>query len=198
MTDDPIPGPPLVEDAAAIRRRKNRESMRLVVLFVLFIGALFAIRWIPFTDRAIFEPFTRFVAWTSHGVIRLLGEDTALEGVDVIGDGVAISIREECNAIPAIFIYFAAVLAFPAPWKKKVLGLVLGFPAIFAVNTVRVVTLYFAAKHLSRDVFEALHLYVWQALVIIFAIFLWIYWADRAVPRPRRKPAPPAPSLPAV
>jgi exosortase H (IPTLxxWG-CTERM-specific) len=194
MSDDTSakPDPPGPGEAEALRRRKNRESIRLVVLFVVFIGALFAIRWIPFTDQAIFEPFTRFVAWTSHGVIRLLGEETTLEGVDVIGKGVAISIREECNAIPAIFIFFAAVLAFPAPWKKKALGLALGFPAIFAVNTVRVVTLYYAAKYLSRDLFEALHLYVWQALVIIFAIFTWIFWADRVAPAKRPPAADPS------
>jgi exosortase H (IPTLxxWG-CTERM-specific) len=129
------------------------------------------------------------VAWTSHGVIRLLGENTTLDDVDVVGEGVAISIREECNAIPAIFIFVAAVLAFPASWKKKALGIALGFPAIFAVNTVRVVTLYYAAKYLSRDLFEALHLYVWQALVIIFAIFTWIFWADRVAARKSAGPA---------
>lgn len=186
--DPSLPAPGAPDDDAAARRRKNRASIRLAILFGAYIGALFAIRWIPFTDEAIFQPFTRFVALTSHGVIRLLGEETTLDDVDVVGEGVAISIREECNAIPAIFIFFAAVLAFPAPWKKKALGLALGFPAIFAVNTVRVVTLYYAAKYCSRDIFEALHLYVWQALVIIFAIFTWIFWADHVVAKPKRPP----------
>ncbi len=193
MPDDAVPPQPPagpISDGREARRRKNREAVRLVLLFAVTIGALFGIRWIPFTDEAIFKPFTRFVAWTSHGVIRLTGEKTTLEDVDVTGEGVAISIREECNAIPAMFIFFAAVLAFPAPWRKKALGLALGFPAIFAVNTVRVVTLYFAAKHLDRSLFEALHLYVWQALVIIFAIFTWIFWADRVVGAKRPPLAP--------
>lgn len=59
--------------------------------------------------------------------------------VDVFGsviqsttNGFAISIEVGCNGIEAATILVAAMLAFPAPWKHRVFGIIAGLVAVQA------------------------------------------------------------------
>jgi exosortase/archaeosortase family protein len=88
-----------------------------------------------------------------------------------------------------MLIFLSAVLAFPAPWTSKAVGLVLGVVAIQLVNLVRVVALFLTGVYLP-DFFDSSHTVVWQSIVILFGVLLWIFWANRfAVPRVRAEEA---------
>ena len=90
----------------------------------------------------------------------------------------AVNIRNGCNGVEAMLIFLAAVLAFPAPWKARLLGLAIGAVAIQAVNLVRVVALYLTGAYFP-SLFDASHTVVWQTIVILFSVLLWILWANR-------------------
>jgi exosortase/archaeosortase family protein len=92
--------------------------------------------------------------------------------------GLAVNIRNGCNGVEAMMIFLAAVLAFPAPWPARLSGLALGVVAIQAVNLVRVVALFLTGVYLPRF-FDASHTLVWQTVVILFSVLLWIFWANR-------------------
>jgi exosortase/archaeosortase family protein len=77
-----------------------------------------------------------------------------------------------------MLIFLAAVLAFPAPWKWRLGGLVLGILAIQAINLVRVVSLYLTGVYFPR-IFDASHTVIWQTVVILFGVLLWVFWANR-------------------
>ena len=84
-------------------------------------------------------------------------------------------------------IFLAAVLAFPASWKSRLTGLGLGILAIQVVNLVRVVALFLTGVYFPK-IFDTSHTVIWQTIVILFGVMLWIFWANRfAVP-----PAEPA------
>ena len=72
----------------------------------------------------------------------------------------------------------AAVLAFPASWKSRLAGLGLGILAIQAVNLVRVVALFLTGVYFPR-IFDTSHTVIWQTVVILFGVLLWIFWANR-------------------
>jgi exosortase/archaeosortase family protein len=77
----------------------------------------------------------------------------------------------------------SAVLAFPAPWRSRLLGVAIGMVAIQLVNLVRVVALFLTGVHFP-GFFDSSHTVVWQTVVILAAVLLWIFWAQRfAVPR---------------
>src|SRR5262249_48297731 len=95
--------------------------------------------------------------------------------------GSGIKIVAGCNGVEAVLILFSAILAFPAPWKHKLLGMALGFVAIQLLNLVRIVSLFYL--HEWNEVwFEWFHLYLWQALIILDALIFWLIWL-RFLPR---------------
>jgi exosortase/archaeosortase family protein len=74
--------------------------------------------------------------------------------------------------------FLAAVLAFPATWRSRLIGLALGILAIQIVNLVRVVALFLTGVYFPR-IFVSSHTVIWQTIVILFGTLLWIFWANR-------------------
>ncbi|MBI1854195.1 MAG: exosortase H [Planctomycetes bacterium] len=189
MSPDPEPNAEAA-DAARRKRQRNWESVRICVLFGFFIAALWLLRsWGP-VDRGVIQPFTNFVAAVSQWILAALGFDSTRNGTMVSMNDVSLNIMEECNGVPALLIYLAAVFAYSASVRQKAMGVLIGVPAIFLINEVRVISLFFARKYFSLHVFEALHVYVWQTIIILFSLLLWLYWAERFV----RRAGPKAPA----
>ncbi len=175
--------PPPTDSTSAWKR--YRQEIRFLVLFVLLLGGSFTlIAWNPVNDHVI-EPFTGLVARASGAVLEAIGQGTTMQGTVIRSSRFAVNIRNGCNGVEAMVIYFAAVLAFPAPWRSRVLGVVFGFAAIQLVNLVRVVALFLTGVYLPK-LFDSSHTVIWQTIVILAGVLLWILWANRfASPRPR-------------
>jgi len=52
---------------------------------------------------------------------------------------------------------------------------VVGFFAIQFLNLVRIVTLFYLGQW-NQVAFEWFHLYLWQALIIMDALVVWLVW----------------------
>jgi exosortase H (IPTLxxWG-CTERM-specific) len=103
-------------------------------------------------------------------------------------NGFAVSIEAGCNGVEATIVLVAAILAFPAPWKRKLVGLAIGVIAVQGLNVVRVISLFYLGQW-NSDVFEWAHLYVWQALIMLDVLIVWLLWVRTL---PRVSPEPPA------
>lgn len=163
-------------------RRYRRELTFLGLFLFLLAGSFTVLSLQPVNDRVV-EPFTAGVAAASGVVLDLLGQDVEKSGTILRNQRFAVNIRNGCNGVETMVIFLAAVLAFPAPWKARIAGLVLGILAIQGVNLVRVAALFLTGAYFP-DFFDTSHTVLWQTLVIAFGVFLWIFWADRwALPR---------------
>jgi exosortase H (IPTLxxWG-CTERM-specific) len=163
--------------------RKNRRELLFLVLFVVFLGGSFTLISVNWVNDHVIEPFTGGVARVSGATLDLLGQDVRMQGTIIRGKRFAVNIRNGCNGVEAMLIFLAAVLAFPAPWRARLLGLVIGIVAIQAVNLIRVVALYLTGAYFPSW-FDASHTVIWQTVVILFSVLLWILWANRlAAPR---------------
>lgn len=164
----------------------NRPMMLFVVAFGLWIGLfslLFQFQW--FEDLVV-VPMTEIVARTSNVFIRLIGFDTQVSGTLITGsDGFSVNILKGCNGAYVIAIYLSAVFAFPSGWKPKLIGSLIGIPAVQAINLVRIVSLYYLGVR-RPDLFESFHYHVWQVVVIVLSMAVWIAWAEIFVKVPRR------------
>jgi exosortase H (IPTLxxWG-CTERM-specific) len=169
---------------AAPRRPWRREIVFLVLFLALLAGSFSLIAWNPVNDHVV-EPFTAGVARVSGVTLSLLGQDVEMRGTIIESPSFAVNIRNGCNGVETMLIFLAAVLAFPAPWKARAIGLVFGILAIQAVNLVRVVALFFTGAYFPTW-FDTSHTVIWQSLVILSGVLLWILWADRVA---RPKPA---------
>ncbi|MBP9823786.1 MAG: exosortase H [Thermoanaerobaculia bacterium] len=163
---------------AASAWSRYRRELGFLILFVLILGTTFTlISWNPVNDRVI-EPFTGAIARAGGATLNQLGQQTTMSGTIIRNDRFAVNIRNGCNGVEAMLIYFAAVLAFPASWRSRLLGVVLGFVAIQLVNLVRVVALFLTGVYFPR-LFDSSHTVIWQTVVILSGVLLWILWANR-------------------
>ncbi|HRK35675.1 MAG TPA: archaeosortase/exosortase family protein [Candidatus Hydrogenedentes bacterium] len=88
----------------------------------------------------------------------------------------------DCGALPSMSIYLAALLAFPASWRSRLLGIAFGLPILYAVNLIRLVCLAFIGAYAqSNEVFEFAHQYVWQAVYILIVVGAWLLWVELLV-----------------
>lgn len=160
--------------------------LRFILVFVAVLLLLFGLEVLEPVDRHVIVPFTSVLADVSAWLMRAFDSDIFVQG-KIIGSqrsGFAVSIERGCNGIEAVIILVAAIVAFPAPWKHKLAGIGIGFVAVQAVNLVRIVSLFYLGQW-NRTWFEWFHLYLWQALIVLDALVVFLIWL-RTLPRPER------------
>jgi exosortase H (IPTLxxWG-CTERM-specific) len=170
------PPPPAPPEAPFWQR--YRRELTFLVLFVVLLGGgftLISLNWV--NDHAV-EPFTAGIASVSGSVLDLLGQHVIQSGTILRSPKFAVNIRNGCNGVEAMLIFLAAVLAFPASWKSRLAGLALGILAIQIVNLIRVVALFLTGVYFPR-IFDTSHTVIWQTIVILVGVLLWIFWANR-------------------
>jgi exosortase H (IPTLxxWG-CTERM-specific) len=158
--------------------------LRFLALFLVVLIGLFVLDiWQPVSDHVI-DPFNGVLAWLSAHLIHLFGGDAIAYGKILASTktGFAVSIERVCNGIEAVIILVSAIIAFPSPWKHKVVGVLLGFTALQALNLVRIISLFYMGQW-DKTWFEWFHLYLWQALIVLDALVVFLVWL-RSLPRP--------------
>jgi exosortase H (IPTLxxWG-CTERM-specific) len=130
-------------------------------------------------------PFTERIVRASTALLRAAGEPASSSGTRIVSPAFAVDVKNGCNGVEAMLILLAAVLAFPAPGRSRLLALAAGFVVIQALNLVRVVSLFWLGVH-HRDVFELFHTAVWQTLLILVAVALFALWSRRVTGRGAR------------
>jgi len=155
---------------------------RFLVLFAIIMVALFAAELTPPVQAAIVLPWTEALARISAGIATLFDSHVAALGriLRNTSNGFAISIEAGCNGIEAAIVLIAAIFAFPAPWKHRAIGILAGLAAVQALNVVRVISLFYLGQW-SLPVFEWAHLYLWQALIMLDVLVVWLFWI-RTIP----------------
>lgn len=168
---------------ASSQRLRSNAMIRFVVIFLGCLLGLFTLELLQPVQQFAIVPFTGALAHLSVWIMQLFDHSVvAQENVIRQGlNGPGISIVAGCNGVEAVLILISAVLAFPAPWKHKLLGVGVGFVAIQALNLVRIISLYYLLLW-NRIWFDWFHLYLWQALIILDALVFWLVWL-RWLPR---------------
>jgi exosortase H (IPTLxxWG-CTERM-specific) len=159
-----------------------RPDTRFIILFLAILAATFTIIALHPINDAIVVPYTAFIARVSGVILRLLGEEAAVSGCLVSSPRFAVTIYNGCNGLITSLIFIAGVLAFPARPAAKLIGVAGGLLAIQIINMVRIVSLFYIGIFLP-DLFNDAHIFVWQSLVILAGVALWVIWANRVALR---------------
>jgi exosortase H (IPTLxxWG-CTERM-specific) len=157
--------------------------IRFILIFIVCLGVLFTAELLQPVQDAVIVPFTSGIAHVSVWFMRLFDSNVIAQNDAIIDalNGGGIQVVAGCNGVEAVLILVSAVIAFPAPWKHKLLGIGLGFVAIQALNLVRIISLYYLQRW-NHAWFEWFHLYLWQALIVLDALVFWLIWL-RWLPR---------------
>jgi exosortase H (IPTLxxWG-CTERM-specific) len=166
------------------------QMLRFLVIFPVCLAVLFTAELLQPVQAQVIVPFTSSLAHVSVWLMHLFDARVVAQGdaiVDALNGG-GIQIVAGCNGVEAVLILVSAVLAFPSPWKHKIVGIGLGFVAIQALNLVRIISLYYLQRW-NHVWFEWFHLYLWQALIVLDALVFWLIWL-RWLPPPQPAPGP--------
>lgn len=150
--------------------------------FLIRFAVILAVLYLPLTlqqvDSAVVAPFSRAIAVVSGALLNVLGQGVVVTGVVLSAAGHAVSIQNGCNGIEAIVLLVAAILAFPATWRQRLIGLVAGIALIQVLNLARVVTLFLINRY-HPQLFELFHLAVWQTVIGGATVALFYVWTTR-------------------
>lgn len=152
-------------------------------VFVLVLLGLFTLELLGPIQQAVIQPFTEALAMLSAGLVTLFDKDVVSQGIILrsLSNGAAVAIQPGCNGVEAMICLTAAILAYPASAYQRVMGLLVGFIAIQALNVVRIISLFYLLQW-NQQWFEWAHLYVWQALIfldVLIVFVIWIRWLSR-------------------
>ena len=151
---------------------------RFIARYVIILSVgFFVLALRPVNDHVV-NPYTTFVAHESKVALNLFGEGATVRDQVLSSRRFSVVIYNGCNGLEAILIFASGVLAFPAPWRKKVIGLLLGFLAIQVANIARVVSLFYIGIF-KPAWFSAAHVFVWQSVIIVLGVVLWLVWVNR-------------------
>jgi exosortase H (IPTLxxWG-CTERM-specific) len=166
-----------------------RPMARFFLGFLVLQVLLFGTELTPWAQRWFVVPWTDTLATISAGIVKVFDPGVMADGkvLQSGSNGFAVSIEAGCNGVEATIVLVAAILAFPAPWKRKLVGLAVGIVAVQALNVIRVISLFYLGQW-SFDAFDFAHRYVWQALIMLDVLIVWLLWV-RTLPRAAPVPA---------
>ena len=165
----------------AAAMRATWPLIKIYLLFGVVLLAFFTITMIKPVYFGVILPFNNFLAWSSRQALHLFGSGQVTgSGAIISQPGFAIDIAEGCNGIYALAIVVAGIVAFPAPWRPKLTGLSLAVILIMVLNYVRIITLWYAGAAESF-IFDTMHLYVWEFIIIALGGAFWYFWYEKAV-----------------
>ncbi|SEA80871.1 exosortase H, IPTLxxWG-CTERM-specific [Thiothrix caldifontis] len=169
--------------------------LRFLLFFLLVQGILFGVEMLQPVQAAIILPWTSLLADISGWLMSAFDPNVATTGKVVRStlNGFAVSIEPGCNGVEAMIVLLAAIIAFPAPLRYKLTGLFWGFIAIQSMNLLRIISLFYLGQW-SQALFDWAHLYIWQALIMLDALVVFLIWI-RYLPGQTTPPQQPAEAI---
>jgi exosortase/archaeosortase family protein len=166
----------------SVRRASHRSPWFRVATSIAGAGFVLGLLIVLLGDDRATWALRRVFAVATSALLNALGNATVVRDADILSSGFGISVVTACTGLFVTGLFLAAVAAFPASWRAKLVGAGIGLVALFAVNVVRLASLYYVGVY-WRSALEPIHQLVWQSLVIAFAVSLWLLWAGRVSKR---------------
>lgn len=114
----------------------------------------------------------------AHAVLPLTQFQARLAESGFGTPALPIQVTLACSGADALALCAGAILAYPALWRRRLQGAATGVALILTLNVVRIGTLGRAA---GSAWFDALHVYVWPALLTLAIagyVFAWMRHTD--------------------
>ena len=166
------------------KKEKGRAAIsvrRFLIIYCVLMFIFLGITWFKPVHKVVDvdERYSQSVVVATSKVLALLGVPFTAQGSVIELPGLALDVRFGCNGLEAVMIYSIAVLAYPAHWKKKIVGIAAGFLLLQAANILRIVLLVYSGMHL-KNFFQYIHTYIAQTIMIILSLILFFLYLDRA------------------
>ncbi|MFP6639282.1 MAG: exosortase H [Myxococcota bacterium] len=184
--DPPAEGPEEGEPAsraplARLRAVWANPAYRFVILFLPLLGGVsVAYTQLVKHSSPVIQWFIKATAVLEYLLLDLFSSEVVIKGKMIWFGDFAVKIIDECTGIYEMLIFAAAVLAFPTSWRDKGLGILMGCPLIYLFNVIRIAMLIVVGRYWP-NAFEFMHIYFWQATMIVMITTVWLLWITKVV-----------------
>jgi archaeosortase B (VPXXXP-CTERM-specific) len=171
-------------DKRKIRKAKSKAHKAIIKFCIVFLGLLIILTTaFPFLR----DKFDTQLTWLMVTTADITGFFLKLFGMTVNVDGRVVSLNNfsmevvgECTGLYEMLIFLAAMIAFPASYKKKLIGAGLGIPLLYVINIIRMIFIAVIGNW-SPKTFDFMHLYFWQVAMILIIVSVWVLWIEKVV-----------------
>lgn len=166
---------------------RNRSDLRFVLVFFSCVITYYLLVLTPPIRDGFFPAYLKLNAQVSGQLLNYMGQEVHVNDKVISlarpdkASG-SIEIERGCDAVEPSALFLAAVFASPVFFRAKLLAALWGVSALMLLNLVRIVSLFLVRVHYP-EMFEVMHLDVWQVVFIFFALFLWGKWASKMAQR---------------
>jgi exosortase H (IPTLxxWG-CTERM-specific) len=171
------------------KKPADPRKRRLILFIFTFLGLLvvgaIVYPWFSISMDNELRGLMAVTASICGGFLDLFSADVIISGRFVTFKGFSVEIIEECTGLFEMLIFLAAVLSYPASWKSRGIGIALGIPALYLINVARIIFLI-VVGYLNNSLFEFMHLYFWQATLILMITTVWVLWILLVVNREKK------------
>ena len=150
-----------------------RESDVQIFLLKMIILSIPLYLLIKFGD---FTPLQRLLALQLSNILKSLGFWVDLKGTVVNLQGFSVAIVKDCLGWKSMLFLSALIISTKAKWTEKTVGIALGIPVLYSLNIFRITVTSLMGFLYGMEVFEFLHFILWQVLMVLFVIALWVMW----------------------
>ncbi len=172
------------KDEARSVRAKLKAHKAIVRFCLIFVGLLIVLAT---TFPYLTDKFNPQVYWLNAATadvtgffLKPFGMGTRVSGTIISLPNFSVEVVGECTGLYEMLIFLAAMIAYPAGWRKKLMGAALGIPFLYAVNIVRMVFIMVVGNW-SPKTFDFMHLYFWQVAMILIIVSAWVLWIEKVV-----------------
>lgn len=163
---------------------------RFLLLYIVYmIIAFLLVDYAPVRNVLMLDAYyTGAVVQVSAWLIDLIGITVHARGALLHLEHAVMEVKFGCNGLEAILLYVAAVLAYPAKWKTRLLGIVAGSTLLQVLNIIRIGVLAWVLEN-EREHFALMHEYVTQSIMIALAFIIFLIYLQ-AVDKTNAHPNP--------
>jgi len=146
-------------------------------VLIVYAMCLFSLLWL-YLELNGSTALDSFLAWNAQAtgfLAGVFGSQIDVQGNVVRTTGFSMHIVDECTSLAALAIFLSGVIALPASLAHKLWGILLGVVVLSAVNVLRTTSLLYIGIFFPSAL-DIAHILVWQSLMIVLAVVLWIVW----------------------
>ena len=175
--------------AGDVRKKRGRPSRRRIASFrrevlgfVVSFGVLLAtfcfILQTQFVHDTVFQAHLHQTAAMCGTILAIMGVKYKIVETSLFSPDFSLILSYGCDSIYPTAMLWSAMLAFSAPWRLKLLGLVIGAILLYSLNVLRVVCLHYVGAYFP-SFFDMVHIYAWQSLFILLTLAIFLLWVAR-------------------
>ncbi len=168
------------------RKTASRPLRPRIIFVAKFCGVmlgLYAVIALNQVNDRVVVPFTEVISRGAAGLLSIFESGVGAEGTVMRSSRFALDVRNGCNGVEAVILLAAAIFAFPATLRSRLIGVFTASVAIELLNLARLGSLFWLGEH-YRHIFDVFHIAVWQSLIILAAISIFILWSWKFAEKP--------------